>query len=168
MSRKAAVVMGSDSDLKVMTPALETLESFGIPFEVRVLSAHRTPRKAAEFAEKAVESGFGVIICAAGKAAHLGGVLAAHTILPVVAVPIDAGLSGLDALLSTAQMPPGVPVASMAVNGAKNAAVFAAEILALADPSLSDRLSAFKEDMEKAVLEKDEKVRKTYSRGTDG
>ena len=130
--KKVAVVMGSDSDLPVMKPCIQTLRGLGVPFVVRVMSAHRTPDAAAQFSKSAAENGFGVIISAAGKAAHLGGVLAAHTTLPIIGVPIKSStLDGLDALLSTVQMPSGVPVASVAIDGAKNAALLAAEILAL-------------------------------------
>lgn len=148
--------MGSDSDLPVMKPCIKTLRGLGIPFVVRVMSAHRTPDAAAQFSKTAVEDGFGVIISAAGKAAHLGGVLAAHTTLPIIGVPIKSStLDGLDALLSTVQMPSGVPVASVAIDGAKNAALLAAEILALGDEELSKKLLAEKEKMAREVEAKD-------------
>ena len=154
--KKVAVVMGSDSDLPVMKPCIKTLRGLGIPFVVRVMSAHRTPDAAAQFSKTAVEDGFGVIISAAGKAAHLGGVLAAHTTLPIIGVPIKSStLDGLDALLSTVQMPSGVPVASVAIDGAKNAALLAAEILALGDEELSKKLLAEKEKMAREVEAKD-------------
>lgn len=148
--------MGSDSDLPVMKPCIKTLRGLGVPFVVRVMSAHRTPDAAAQFSKSAAENGFGVIISAAGKAAHLGGVLAAHTTLPIIGVPIKSStLDGLDALLSTVQMPSGVPVASVAIDGAKNAALLAAEILALGDEGLSKKLLAEKEKMAREVEAKD-------------
>ena len=154
--KKVAVVMGSDSDLPVMKPCIKTLRGLGVPFVVRVMSAHRTPDAAAQFSKSAAENGFGVIISAAGKAAHLGGVLAAHTTLPIIGVPIKSStLDGLDALLSTVQMPSGVPVASVAIDGAKNAALLAAEILALGDEGLSKKLLAEKEMMAREVEAKD-------------
>lgn len=128
--RKAAIIMGSDSDLPTLTPCVEQLRALRIPFEAHVFSAHRTPDEAAAFATEARRNGFGVLIAAAGKAAHLAGALAARTTLPVIGVPVDSGgLGGLDALLSTVQMPPGVPVATVAINGARNAAILAAKIL---------------------------------------
>jgi phosphoribosylaminoimidazole carboxylase PurE protein len=158
-----AVVMGSDSDMDVMRSCIKQLEDFGIKPEVRIISAHRTPKIAAEFAQNAAENGIKVIIAAAGMAAHLAGALAARTSLPIIGVPLSssAGLGGVDALLSTVQMPPGVPVATMAVGkaGAKNAAVFAVQILALADDELRKQLADFKKDQEKKVIEKDSSVR---------
>ena len=131
MSKKVAVVMGSDSDLETMRPCIQRLQSFGIPAEVRIISAHRTPAAAEELASHAAEKGFGVIIAAAGKAAHLAGVLAAYTTLPVIGVPIKTSLmGGLDSLLSMVQMPKGIPVACVAVDGADNAAILAAQMLA--------------------------------------
>ena len=154
--KKVAVVMGSDSDLPVMKPCIQTLRGLGVPFVVRVMSAHLTPDAAAQFSKSAAENGFGVIISAAGKAAHLGGVLAAHTTLPIIGVPIKSStLDGLDALLSTVQMPSGVPVASVAIDGAKNAALLAAEILALGDEGLSKKLLAEKEKIAREVEAKD-------------
>ena len=148
--------MGSDSDLPVMKPCIQTLRGLGVPFVARVMRAHRTPDAAAQFSKSAAENGFGVIISAAGKAAHLGGVLAAHTTLPIIGVPIKSStLDGLDALLSTVQMPSGVPVASVAIDGAKNAALLAAEILALGDEGLSKKLLAEKEKMAREVKAKD-------------
>ncbi len=156
---KAAVIMGSDSDWNVMQNAVKTLKSFGIEVETYIMSAHRTPEKAADFAQKAYENGFGVIIAAAGKAAHLAGVLAGHTILPVIGVPLCSGeLGGMDALLATVQMPPGIPVATMAVDGAKNAALMAVQILAGAEPALWDKLAAYKKEMAEGVAAKDEKI----------
>lgn len=159
MSKKVAVIMGSDSDLPVVRGALAQLKRFDIPFEARVISAHRTPAEAARFASGAAGNGFGVIIAAAGKAAHLAGVLAAHTVLPVIGLPIKSStLDGLDSLLSTVQMPKGIPVATVAIDGADNAGILAAQILALSDPALSDRLSAFKSAMADEVREKDKKL----------
>ena len=158
-----AVVMGSDSDMKVMKSCIEQLENFGIEAAVRIISAHRTPQIAAEFADKAAASGFKVIIAAAGMAAHLAGAIAARTTLPVIGVPIDSdsGVGGMDALLSTAQMPPGVPVATVAIGktGAKNAAVLAVEILALSDEELGKKLAEFRVNQSKKVMEKDASVK---------
>lgn len=159
MAKKVALIMGSDSDLPAVKGATEELIKFGIPFEVHVMSAHRTPSRAAEFAANAKKNGFGVIIAAAGKAAHLGGVLAANTILPVIGVPLKSStLDGLDALLSTVQMPKGVPVATVAIDGAANAAILAAQILALADEQIEAKLSRMKADMASGVEEKDRKI----------
>ena len=155
MSKKVAVIMGSDSDFPVVSPAVKRLKSFGIPVEVRVMSAHRTPDAAAEFSKNAKAEGFGVIIAAAGKAAHLGGVLAAHTTLPVIGIPVKSStLDGLDALLATVQMPAGIPVATVAIDGADNAANLAAQMLALSDLSLAEQLAQMKIDMEKGVAAK--------------
>ncbi len=149
--------MGSDSDFPIVSPAIKRLKSFGIPVEVRVMSAHRTPDAAAEFSKNAKAEGFGVIIAAAGKAAHLGGVLAAHTTLPVIGVPVKSStLDGLDALLSTVQMPSGIPVATVAIDGADNAAILAAQMLALSDDSIAAQLEQMKVDMEKGVAKKNE------------
>lgn len=157
MSKKVAVIMGSDSDLPVVTPAIKRLKSLGIPVEARVMSAHRTPTAAAEFAKNAKQNGFGVIIAAAGKAAHLGGVLAAHTTLPVIGIPVKSStLDGLDALLATVQMPSGIPVATVAIDGADNAAILAAQMLALSDENLAEKLAEMKTEMEKGVAKKDE------------
>ncbi len=154
--------MGSDSDLKVMESCVEQLGAFGIEPTVRVISAHRTPQRAAEFAEAAEREGLKVIIAAAGMAAHLAGALAARTTLPVIGVPLvgEPGLGGMDALLSTVQMPPGVPVATMGVGkaGAKNAAILAVQILALADADLRSKLADFRQSQEQKVREKDEKL----------
>ena len=156
MIKKVAIIMGSDSDLPVVEPAIKRLKGFGIPVEVHVMSAHRTPAAACAFATNARADGFGVIIAAAGKAAHLGGVLAAHTTLPVIGLPVKAStLDGLDALLSIVQMPAGIPVATVAIDGADNAAILAAQILAVADEALADKLATMKSDMAEAVLEKD-------------
>lgn len=149
--------MGSDSDFPIVSPAIKRLKSFGIPVEVRVMSAHRTPDAAAEFSKNAKAEGFGAIIAAAGKAAHLGGVLAAHTTLPVIGIPVKSStLDGLDALLSTVQMPSGIPVATVAIDGADNAAILAAQMLALSDDSIAAQLEQMKVDMEKGVAKKNE------------
>ena len=154
--KKAAVILGSDSDWPVVKAACTTLSSFGIPWDAHIFSAHRTPDAAAAFAWNAEADGYGVLICAAGMAAHLAGVVAANTVLPVIGIPMRGGAAdGLDALLSTVQMPGGIPVATVAVNGAKNAAILAAQILALSEPELSDRLKADREAMRRAVEEKD-------------
>jgi len=163
--KKVAVIMGSDSDFPVVKDAVTELKSFGVPVEVRVMSAHRTPGLACEFASKARENGFGVIIAAAGKAAHLGGVLAAHTTLPVIGIPVKSStLDGLDALLATVQMPAGIPVATVAIDGAKNAGILAVQILALSDDTLAEKLSQMKEDMVMGVIKKDEKLQEEVSR----
>lgn len=157
MSKKVAVIMGSDSDFPVVSPAIKRLKNFGIPVEVRVMSAHRTPDAAAEFSKSAKSEGFGVIIAAAGKAAHLGGVLAAHTTLPVIGIPVKSStLDGLDALLATVQMPAGIPVATVAIDGADNAAILAAQMLALSDEKLAEQLQQMKTDMEEGVQKKNE------------
>jgi len=156
---RVAVVMGSDSDLKVMQSCVEQLRQFGLEPAVRIISAHRTPQVAAEFAQTAEARGVKVIIAAAGMAAHLAGAMAAWTTLPVIGVPLAAegGPAGLDALLSTVQMPPGVPVATVAIGraGAKNAAILAVQILALSDPALREKLAGFKKMQEQKVREKD-------------
>jgi phosphoribosylamine--glycine ligase len=154
------IIMGSDSDMPVMQACVDQLKKFGIPYEITVASAHRTPAKAMEFAETARKRGLKAIIAAAGMAAHLAGVLAAHTTLPVIGVPIDASsLNGLDALLSTVQMPPGVPVATMGIGkaGAKNAAILAAQMIGIADANMAAKLGEFKKEM---VAQVEEKARK--------
>ncbi|MDR0303000.1 MAG: 5-(carboxyamino)imidazole ribonucleotide mutase [Treponema sp.] len=157
--KKAAVLMGSDSDLPVLEPLFKRLKDFAIPYEARVMSAHRTPALACDFAANARKNGFGVIIAAAGKAAHLAGVVAAHTTLPVIGIPVKSStLDGLDALLSTVQMPSGIPVATVAIDGADNAAILAAQILSLEDDALADKLSKMKIDMTEQVIEKDKKI----------
>jgi len=157
--KKVAVIMGSDSDLPVVAGAFRQLKSFGIPFEARVISAHRTPEAAEQFAKHARANGFGVLIAAAGKAAHLAGILAAYTTLPVIGLPIKSStMDGLDSLLSIVQMPSGVPVATVAINAADNAAILAAQILSLEDETLAARLRDFKEKMAAAVIEKDKKL----------
>jgi 5-(carboxyamino)imidazole ribonucleotide mutase len=157
--KKAAVIMGSDSDFPVVSAAVKKLKSFGIPVEVHVMSAHRTPQAAFEFSASAVQNGFGVIIAAAGKAAHLAGILAANTILPVIGIPMKSSeLDGMDALLSTVQMPSGIPVATVAINGAENAAILAAQILAVGDESLAGKLAQMKRQMAEKVRKKDAAV----------
>ena len=161
MSKKVAIIMGSDSDLPVVKAAISELKAFGVPSEVHVMSAHRTPELVAEFATNAKENGFGVIIAAAGKAAHLAGVIAGHTTLPVIGIPMKGGaMDGLDALLATVQMPSGIPVATVALNGAKNAAWLAAEILALGDEALAGRLEAERTAMAQQIAAKEEKLQK--------
>lgn len=159
MAKKVAIIMGSDSDFPVVKSALTELKKYGIEFECRVMSAHRTPVEACEFADKAKENGFGVIICAAGMAAHLAGVVAGHTTLPVIGIPLkSAALEGMDALLATVMMPPGVPVATVGINGAKNAAVLAAQMLAISDEELANKLLVEKKSMAEAVRTKDLKL----------
>lgn len=154
--KKAAIIMGSDSDLPVLKPAIKMLDELGIEFSVRVMSAHRTPAEAASFASLARNEGYGVIIAAAGKAAHLAGALAAQTTLPIIGIPVKSStLDGLDALLSTVQMPSGIPVATVAIDGAQNAAILAAEMLAIADEELAQKLIAMRKKQYEAVLEKD-------------
>ena len=156
MQKKVAVIMGSDSDWPVVKGACAQLKEFGIPCEAHILSAHRTPAAAAEFAKTAREKGFGVIICAAGMAAHLAGAFAANTVLPVIGIPMKGGtMDGLDALLATVQMPSGIPVATVAINGAKNAAVLAAQILAVSDEALAEKLAGARAEMEEQVMRKD-------------
>lgn len=157
--KKVAVILGSDSDLPVVKKCIEKLKQLGIPFEAHVMSAHRTPDEIAQFASKAKENGFGVIVAAAGMAAHLAGAVAARTTLPVIGIPIKSStLDGLDALLSTVQMPSGIPVATVAIDGAQNAAILAAQIIALSDDKLSEKLSKERIDMQKKVIGKDEKL----------
>ena len=154
--KKAAVIMGSDSDWPVVEKAVKQLRELGIEVEARVMSAHRTPEQAREFSLNARANGFGVIIAAAGKAAHLAGAIAANTTLPVIGIPIKSStLDGLDALLSTVQMPSGIPVATVAIDGAQNAALLAAEILSLADDELAAKLEQMRADMTAATLAKD-------------
>ena len=161
---KIAFVMGSDSDLPIVEKGIEVVQSFGVPVEVRVISAHRTPAEAESFARNAEANGTGVIVAAAGKAAHLGGVLAAYTILPVVALPIKSNtLDGLDALLSMVQMPPGIPVATVAIDGALNAGLLALQILAVSDEAIRAKLKAYKEEMAVKVRQKDEMNRNQYN-----
>ena len=152
MTHRVAIVMGSGSDRPVMEKAATTLESFGIDSEVKVLSAHKTPDQALEFASTAAEQGFSVIIAGAGKAAHLAGVMAAKSLLPVIGVPINASLDGMDALLATVQMPTGIPVATVAIDGATNAALLAVAILAVGDDALRERLARYRADLGEKTL----------------
>lgn len=157
--KKVAIIMGSDSDFPVVKSAVIKLKEFNVPYEIHVMSAHRTPAQAAEFSANAEADGFGVIIAAAGKAAHLGGVLAAHTILPVIGIPIKSStLDGLDALLATVQMPSGIPVATVAIDGSVNAAILAIQMLALSDKDLADKLKTMKVKMADEVICKDKKM----------
>lgn len=157
--KKAGIIMGSDSDLPVIQKATDTLKSFGIPFEVHIYSAHRTPAEARDFALNARKNGFGVLIAAAGMAAHLAGAIAANTTLPVIGIPCkSSNLDGLDALLSTVQMPSGIPVATVAINGGANAALLAAQILSLEEPSLVEKLDAKRASDAQAVLKKDAEI----------
>ena len=154
--KKVAIIMGSDSDLPIVTPAIKQLKELGIETEVRVMRAHRTPDEANKFSSEAIEKGFGVIIAAAGMAAHLGGVLAASTTLPVIGIPCSAKvLDGMDAMLATVMMPPGIPVATVGVNAAKNAAILAAEIIAVGDDALMAKLQKMRKEMAQQVREKD-------------
>ena len=157
--KKVAVIKGSDSDWPVVKGACAQLEEFGIPYEAHILSAHRTPAAAADFAKNARANGFGVLICAAGMAAHLAGAFAGNSTLPVIGIPMKGGaMDGLDALLATVQMPSGIPVATVAINGAKNAAVLAAQILAVADNALADKLDAQRAQMAAQIAEKEAKL----------
>lgn len=161
--KKVAVIMGSDSDLPVVSKAIDTLKNFGVPFEVHVFSAHRTPVEARDFSLSAREEGFGAIIAAAGKAAHLAGAIAANTTLPVIGIPVKSStLDGLDALLSTVQMPGGIPVATVAIDGAQNAALLAVQILSVEDKALADKLLKSREENAKKVLEKNAAIEKEY------
>lgn len=162
--KKVGIVMGSDSDLPIVEKAFAVLREYGVPFEVRVLSAHRTPIAAAEFAGNAKANGFGVIIAAAGKAAHLAGAMAANTTLPIIGIPVKSStLDGLDALLATVQMPSGMPVATVAIDGAANAALLAVQILATGDEQLSATLDAKRAEAGAKVLSKDAEVSAKYS-----
>lgn len=154
--KKVAVIMGSKSDLPIVSKTIAKLKEFGVPYEAHVMSAHRTPTQAAEFASTARDNGFGVVIAAAGKAAHLAGVLAGHTTLPVIGIPVKSStFDGLDALLATVQMPSGVPVATVAVDGAENAALLAIQMLSLSDDDLAQKLKSAKEKMEQGVIKAD-------------
>lgn len=160
--KKVAVIMGSDSDLPVVKKAVDELKAYGVPYECHVMSAHRTPQLACGFAANAKANGFGVIICAAGMAAHLAGVIAGHTTLPVIGIPCkSSNLDGLDALLATVQMPSGIPVATVAIDGAKNAAILAVQMLALSDDGLASQLEKAKQDMIDGVVAKDKKLQET-------
>ena len=157
--KKIAVIMGSDSDWPSVKAACAQLEALGIPYEAHIMSAHRTPAQAADFAKNARRTGFGVIICAAGMAAHLAGAMAANSTLPVIGIPMQSGsLNGLDALLATVQMPSGIPVATVGINAAKNAAILAAQILAVSDDTLASWLDTLRSDMSAQIEEKDAKL----------
>lgn len=162
-SPRVGILMGSDSDLPVMEKAVNVLKEMGVPYEIDISSAHRLPDKTAEYARTARERGIGVIIAGAGMAAHLAGVVASHTTLPVVGVPLKSGaLAGVDALYSTVQMPPGIPVATVAVDGAANAAYLACEILAVSDSELAKRLEQKREEIRKALMEKSKKLKEEH------
>ena len=157
--KKVGIIMGSDSDLPVVEKAADTLRSLGVPVEAHVYSAHRTPEEARAFAVSAADNGFGALIAAAGKAAHLAGAIAANTVLPVIGIPIKSStLDGLDALLSTVQMPSGIPVATVAIDGAVNAALLAAQIIAVEDKELAEKLKALRKEAREKVLEKDKAI----------
>jgi len=157
---KVALIMGSKSDFETLKGCISTLSDFGVDVETRVISAHRTPDIAADFAKNARKNGFGALICAAGKAAHLAGVMAAFTTLPVIAIPIkSSALDGMDALLAMVQMPPGIPVATVAIDGAVNAALLAVQILGVSDVSLADKLDKHRERLTASVIKADEEVR---------
>ena len=159
--KKVGIVMGSDSDMPVMEKTMNTLKQFGVPYEVHIYSAHRTPYIAADFAKNAKDNGFSVIIAAAGMAAHLAGAMAAGTVLPVIGVPCkSSALDGMDALLSTVMMPKGIPVATVAINGGENAAILAIQMLAIEDETLSKKLLEKRANDEKLILEKDAKLNK--------
>ena len=162
--KKTAIIMGSDSDLPIVEKAIRELQSLDMPFEVHVFSAHRTPEEARAFSASARENDFGVIIAAAGMAAHLAGAIAANTTLPVIGIPCkSAALDGMDALLSTVQMPSGIPVATVAINGAANAAYLAAEILAVTDAGLAQKLATIRAESTRNVLKKNAKIEATYN-----
>ena len=162
--KKVAVIMGSDSDLKIMQGAIDMLKKLEIPFTVRVISAHRTPDAAREFAAGAADAGYGALICGAGKAAHLAGAFAANTCLPVIGVPIKSStLDGLDALLATVQMPSGMPVATVAIDGASNAALLAAQMIALSDPALAGRIAELRREQTEKVLRRDAEIQAQFA-----
>lgn len=161
--KKVGLIMGSDSDLPVVEKAIKVLKDFEIPFEVHVYSAHRTPEQAREFSVNARANGYGALICAAGMAAHLAGAIAANTTVPVIGIPIKSSLEGMDALLATVQMPSGIPVATVAINGAANAAFLAAEIIAVSDDDLAKKLDARRKADAEAVLAKDAKIAEQYN-----
>lgn len=162
MKPLVGIIMGSDSDLPVMAKAAEVLEEYGVEYVMKILSAHRTPDETMEFAKKAEEDGYKVLIAGAGMAAHLPGVLASHTVLPVIGVPISGpALAGQDALLSMVQMPPGIPVATVAMNGAKNAAILSLQILALTDPNLKTELKNARQKMRRDLAAKNENLAKS-------
>ena len=162
--KKVGIVMGSDSDLPVVSKAIDTLKEYGVPFEVHIYSAHRTPVEAKEFSSSARQNGFGAIIAAAGMAAHLAGAIAANTTLPVIGIPVQSkNLGGMDALLSTVQMPSGIPVATVAIDGATNAALLAIQILAVEDAALANKLDAARKAGAEKVLKKNADIVATYN-----
>lgn len=161
--KKIAIVMGSDSDLPIVGKAIDVLKEYGVPFEVHILSAHRTPEKTADFSKNAQKNNIGVIIAAAGKAAHLAGSIAANTIVPVIGIPIkSSALDGIDALLSTVQMPSGIPVATVAIDGAANAALLSLQILALSDDDIKEKLLKERENSKKNILQKNKEIEEKY------
>ena len=162
--RKVGIVMGSRSDLPVVEKAIRVLQEYGVEFEVRVLSAHRCPDEARAFASSARSGGFSVLIAAAGMAAHLAGALAANTTLPVIGIPVKSSFEGLDALLATVQMPSGIPVATVAVNGAKNAALLACEIISVSDTEMAAKLDEMRKEGAQAVLQKNKEIEKKYNK----
>ncbi len=163
--KKVGIIMGSDSDLPVVEKAMVALDELNVPYEVHVYSAHRTPVEAKEFSANARANGFGAIIAAAGMAAHLAGAIAANTTLPVIGIPVkSSNLDGMDALLSTVQMPPGIPVATVAINGAKNAAILAAQIIAVEDAILAAKLDAQRKSAADTVLEKNKAIEEKYNK----
>lgn len=163
--KKVGIIMGSDSDLPVVEKAINTLEEYGVPYEVHVFSAHRTPEHSKEFAQNAILNGFGAIIAAAGKAAHLAGALAANTTLPVIGIPVKSStLDGMDALLSTVQMPAGIPVATVAIDGAVNAALLSIQILAVSDSELAEKLAAARAAATEKVLAANEKIEEKFNK----
>ena len=162
--KKVGILMGSDSDLPIIEKSIQTLNDFDVPYEVHVYSAHRTPEKALEFSSNARNNNFGVIICAAGMAAHLAGAIAANTVLPVIGIPCKStNLDGMDALLSTVQMPPGIPVATVAIDGGVNAALLAIQILSVEDETLYDKLLKRRVSDKEKVLEKDRQISQNYN-----
>ncbi|MBR2546922.1 MAG: 5-(carboxyamino)imidazole ribonucleotide mutase [Eubacterium sp.] len=164
MSKKVGIIMGSASDLPVVEKAVGVLDELDVPYEVHIYSAHRTPEEARDFAVNARDNGFGVIICAAGMAAHLAGAIAANTTLPVIGIPIKSSFDGMDALLSTIQMPSGIPVAAVAVDGAKNAALLACEILSVSSVEIADKLAEMRKEGASAVLEKNAEIESRFNK----
>lgn len=163
--KKVGIIMGSDSDLPVVEKAITTLDEYGVPYEVHVFSAHRTPEQSKDFSQNAKANGFGAIIAAAGKAAHLAGAIAANTTLPVIGIPVKAStLDGLDALLSTVQMPAGIPVATVAIDGAANAALLAIQILAVSDDELAEKLAAARSAATEKVLAANKKIEEKFNK----
>ena len=163
--KKVGIIMGSDSDLPVVEKAINTLEDYGVPYEVHVFSAHRTPEHSKDFSQNAILNGFGAIICAAGKAAHLAGAVAANTTLPVIGIPVKSStLDGMDALLSTVQMPAGIPVATVAIDGAVNAALLSIQILAVSDVELAEKLAAARAAATEKVLAANAKIEEKFNK----